>query len=106
MAASSWYRKRLRRSLAGGGRGWCGGGRHPRGGERGRLAAASASAPAANTQMDPGLYEALRLWRLAEAKGQSIPPYVIFHDSVLREIAAMRPPSLGELAQIRGGGAR
>ena len=38
-----------------------------------------------------GLYEALRLWRLVEAKGQSIPPYVIFHNSVLREIAAMRP---------------
>ena len=52
-----------------------------------------------------GLYEALRLWRLAEAKGQSIPPYVIFHDSVLREIAAMRPVSLDELAQIKGVGA-
>ncbi len=52
-----------------------------------------------------GLYEALRLWRLAEAKGQSIPPYVIFHNSVLREIAAMRPVSLDELAQIKGVGA-
>ena len=41
----------------------------------------------------------------AEAKGQSIPPYVIFHDSVLREIAAMRPVSLDELAQIKGVGA-
>jgi len=51
------------------------------------------------------LYEALRLWRLAEAKGQTIPPYVIFHDSVLREIAAMRPASLDELAQIKGVGA-
>ncbi len=51
------------------------------------------------------LYEALRLWRLAEAKGQSIPPYVIFHDSVLREIAATRPVSLDELAQIKGVGA-
>ncbi|HEX3573030.1 MAG TPA: DNA helicase RecQ [Rhodopila sp.] len=73
--------------------------------ERGRLAAASASAPAANTQMDPGLYEALRLWRLAEAKGQSIPPYVIFHDSVLREVATLRPTTLDELAQIKGVGA-
>jgi len=51
------------------------------------------------------LYEALRLWRLAEAKGQSIPPYVIFHDSVLRDIAAMRPASLEELSQIKGVGA-
>jgi ATP-dependent DNA helicase RecQ len=47
----------------------------------------------------------LRLWRLAEAKAQSIPSYVIFHDSVLRDIAAMRPASLDELAQIRGVGA-
>jgi ATP-dependent DNA helicase RecQ len=51
------------------------------------------------------LYEALRLWRLAEAKGQSIPPYVIFHDSVLRDIAALCPGTLDELAQIKGVGA-
>jgi ATP-dependent DNA helicase RecQ len=56
-------------------------------------------------QADPSLYEALRLWRLAEAKGQSIPPYVIFHDSVLREIAALRPATLDALAQIKGVGA-
>ena len=56
-------------------------------------------------QVDATLYEALRLWRLAEAKGQSIPPYVIFHDSVLRDIAALRPASLDELAQIKGVGA-
>jgi ATP-dependent DNA helicase RecQ len=57
------------------------------------------------SQGGEGLYEALRLWRLAEAKGQSIPPYVIFHDSVLREIAATHPVSLDELAQIKGVGA-
>ncbi|MFL5284334.1 MAG: DNA helicase RecQ [Rhodopila sp.] len=51
------------------------------------------------------LYEALRLWRLAEAKGQGIPPYVIFHDSVLRDIAALRPVNLEELAQVKGVGA-
>jgi ATP-dependent DNA helicase RecQ len=55
--------------------------------------------------VDGSLYEALRLWRLAEAKGQSIPPYVIFHDSVLREIASLRPANLDELAQIKGVGA-
>jgi len=30
---------------------------------------------------------------------------VIFHDSVLREIAAVRPASLDELGQIKGVGA-
>ena len=30
---------------------------------------------------------------------------MIFHDSVLREVAAVRPASLDELAQIKGVGA-
>jgi ATP-dependent DNA helicase RecQ len=51
------------------------------------------------------LFEALRAWRAAEAKSQSVPPYVIFHDTVLREVAAVRPESLDELAQIKGVGA-
>jgi ATP-dependent DNA helicase RecQ len=71
--------------------------------ERGRPVAAVPVAGGGG-QAD-SLYEALRLWRLAEAKGQSIPPYVIFHDSVLREIAALRPGTLDELAQIKGVGA-
>jgi ATP-dependent DNA helicase RecQ len=71
--------------------------------ERGRPVAVPAAG--GGEQADPSLYEALRLWRLAEAKGQSIPPYVIFHDSVLREIAALRPTTLDELAQIKGVGA-
>ncbi|MBS0638821.1 MAG: DNA helicase RecQ [Acetobacteraceae bacterium] len=67
--------------------------------------AAPAPVAAAAGPVDPGLYEALRLWRLAEAKGQGIPPYVIFHDSVLRDIAALRPATLDELGQIKGVGA-
>ncbi len=52
-----------------------------------------------------GLFEALRAWRAAEAKTQSVPPYVIFHDTVLRDIAAVRPEDLDELGQIKGVGA-
>jgi ATP-dependent DNA helicase RecQ len=78
--------------------------------DRGRVAA---GLPGGGRALETGpesappstLYEALRLWRLAEAKGQSIPPYVIFHDSVLRDIAAMQPTCLDELAQIKGVGA-
>jgi len=55
--------------------------------------------------MPEGLFGALRAWRAAEAKAQSIPPYVIFHDAVLRDIAAVRPQTLDELAQIKGVGA-
>ena len=51
------------------------------------------------------LFEALRVWRAAEAKTQRIPPYVILHDTVLRDIAAVRPADLDELAQIKGVGA-
>ncbi|MBV8913768.1 MAG: DNA helicase RecQ [Acetobacteraceae bacterium] len=50
------------------------------------------------------LFEALRQWRAAEARRQSVPPYVIFHDSVLREIAAARPGSMAELGAMRGVG--
>ncbi len=71
--------------------------------ERARTAVANPAAGGGHA--DAALYEVLRLWRLAEAKGQSIPPYVIFHDSVLREIAALRPATLDELAQIKGVGA-
>jgi ATP-dependent DNA helicase RecQ len=51
------------------------------------------------------LFESLRAWRAAEARTQAVPPYVIFHDTVLREIAAVRPESLEELGEIKGVGA-
>ena len=47
----------------------------------------------------------MRAWRAAEAKKQRIPPYVIFHDTVLRDIAAVRPSSIEELGQMKGVGA-
>jgi DNA helicase-2/ATP-dependent DNA helicase PcrA len=46
----------------------------------------------------------LRDWRLERAKADNVPPYVVFHDSVLHAIAEARPSSLGELAQIAGVG--
>ena len=76
--------------------------------ERGRAgvgAGAVGGEPAPASPRDASLYEALRLWRLAEARGQSIPPYVIFHDSVLRDIAARCPETLEALGQIKGVGA-
>jgi len=54
---------------------------------------------------DAAGFEALRAWRAAEAKVQRVPPYVIFHDSVLRDIAAVRPAGLDEMGQIKGVGA-
>ena len=48
--------------------------------------------------------EKLRAWRLARARNDGVPPYVVFHDAVLHAIADARPSSLGELAQISGVG--
>ena len=49
-------------------------------------------------------FEALRGWRLEQARGQGVPPYVVFHDRTLLEIAAAPPTSLGELAMVAGVG--
>ena len=62
-------------------------------------------APRVDEPVAANLFESLRAWRAAEARKQKIPPYVIFHDTVLREIAAVRPASLDELGQIKGVGA-
>ena len=76
--------------------------RRPRDVERPRRPAIAAQEPAPESA---GLFESLRAWRAAQAKAQAVPPYVIFHDTVLREIAAVRPASLDELGQIKGVGA-
>ena len=54
---------------------------------------------------DAGLFERLRAWRADEARAQGLPPYVIFHDSVLREVASARPGSREALGGIKGVGA-
>ena len=51
------------------------------------------------------LFEHLRAWRREEASRQGLPPYVIFHDKTLQEIAAARPTDLDALAGIGGVGA-
>ena len=68
-------------------------------------AAAARAGPEPQDAPSSSRFEALRAWRLRVAKAQSLPPYVIFHDSTLREIAAVRPRSPAELGEIRGVGA-
>ena len=50
------------------------------------------------------LFEQLRELRSTLARDQSVPPYVIFHDKTLREIATARPESLSALGMIEGMG--
>ncbi|MDQ2877534.1 MAG: DNA helicase RecQ [Pseudomonadota bacterium] len=63
------------------------------------------SGAGANPIGDP-LFEALRARRRELAQEASVPPYVIFHDSVLREMAAAKPDSRGALSRISGVGER
>ena len=48
--------------------------------------------------------EALKAWRLARARAEEVPAYVIFHNTTLAEIAGRRPSSLAELAAVPGVG--
>jgi ATP-dependent DNA helicase RecQ len=53
---------------------------------------------------DP-VFDALREARRKLAADAGVPPYVIFHDSTLREIAARKPNNLNELSNVQGVGA-
>jgi ATP-dependent DNA helicase RecQ len=66
----------------------------------GPAAAAAPAAPAAH----PELLERLKRWRLETAREAAIPPYVVFHDRTLLEIAGRAPASLDELADVPGVG--
>jgi ATP-dependent DNA helicase RecQ len=52
------------------------------------------------------LFEALRAKRRALAEDVGVPPYVIFHDATLREMALTKPADIHALGRISGVGAR
>ncbi|MCD6671295.1 MAG: DNA helicase RecQ [Burkholderiaceae bacterium] len=68
-------------------------------GSPGAEAAAHSSDP-----RDEALFERLREWRRAQAAERGVPPYVVFPDKTLREIARERPQSVHGLAGINGVG--
>ena len=53
---------------------------------------------------DSGLFDALRSKRMELAKAQGVPPYVIFHDSTLAEMARARPVTIDAMGRIQGVG--
>jgi len=55
---------------------------------------------------DGGLFERLRDVRLRLARERGVPPYVIFHDTTLREMTERRPTTLEELHEVYGVGAK
>ncbi len=72
-----------------------------------RSARQSAPRRAASTvlpESDRSLFEALRTKRMEIARAQNVPPYVIFHDKTLIELAMVKPASAKEMAEIPGVG--
>ena len=52
------------------------------------------------------LFEKLRIWRRERAIAEGMPPYVIFSDKVLKEIARQMPQDENELLAINGVGVK
>jgi DNA helicase-2/ATP-dependent DNA helicase PcrA len=63
--------------------------------------------PGAAHDLDPDAdraFQALRAWRLRRARADAVPPYVVFHDRTLAEIARRRPRVRADLAAVGGVG--
>jgi ATP-dependent DNA helicase RecQ len=56
--------------------------------------------------VDRDLFEILRALRLRIARERGVPPYVVFHDATLRELARLKPASGEALRHVYGVGAR
>ena len=69
-----------------------------------RASRPAGSAPAALSETDDALWHKLRACRLELAKAQSVPPYVIFHDSTLLEMVRQKPTGMLGLSKISGVG--
>ncbi|PSL57851.1 ATP-dependent DNA helicase RecQ [Saccharothrix carnea] len=74
-----------------------------------RLAKVKTAKAAKNAPVDlpaeaAPVFEKLRVWRTAQAREQGVPPYIIFNDATLRQIAATTPTTLDELSAISGVG--
>jgi ATP-dependent DNA helicase RecQ len=66
-----------------------------------------AAAPAVPQREKPKLeqtpaVQALREWRLARARADEVPAYVVFNDRTLAELVARTPRTLAELAAVPG----
>ena len=79
--------------------------REPDGTRRSKSSRRVDSPPAANAT-NAGVLARLKAWRMEEAQRQSVPAFVIFHDSTLAEIAQRVPADLASLGGIAGIGKR
>lgn len=72
--------------------------------ERSGRGSASHAAAGGDLTADSPLFDHLRTVRKRLADAQGMPPYVIFHDATLREMADRQPRTLAEFATLRGVG--
>ena len=56
--------------------------------------------------VDRELFERLRAVRLEIARARGVPPYVIFHDTTLRDMARLKPTTIEALRNVYGVGER
>jgi len=56
--------------------------------------------------IDEALFDVLRDLRLQLARARGVPPYVIFHDTTLRDMVVRRPRTFDELQAVFGVGAK
>jgi len=58
-----------------------------------------------NSKEEEALFTLLKSTRLNLAKEQNVPPYVIFHDKTLAEMAQLKPQTLNAFGELSGVGA-
>jgi ATP-dependent DNA helicase RecQ len=68
--------------------------------------AARAAVPLALDAAGLARFASLKAWRTEVARAHNLPPYVVFHDATLAEMARSGPTSLVELSGISGVGAK
>jgi ATP-dependent DNA helicase RecQ len=74
--------------------------------EKGRLPKRSRVETEGWEGVDRELFERLRAMRMQVARKRGVPPYVIFHDTTLREIARTKPATIEALRHVYGVGDR
>ncbi len=55
-----------------------------------------------NNEFDPGLFEELKNYRTQLAQEEQLPPFILFHDSVLQKLATCKPNTIEDLYQVKG----
>ncbi len=74
--------------------------------EKGQPQKRSGAEAASWEGVDRELFDELRALRLTIARDRRVPPYVVFHDTTLRDLARLKPATIGELRHVYGIGDR